>query len=143
MRGEKGQRWRFGEKAPRAEKKTYHEITLDVAELVGETLLLGVVGGTLDLVVVVVQTNDVCAGELDHFSCWATNTTSNIQNLHTLLHAHDVGEVVLVTCDCLFERLAEGESAEVEGLTPAIFVKIGCEVVVVSGESGVLCFTGL
>lgn len=97
-------------------------------------------GSTLDLVIVVVQANDIGAGEFDHFSCWTTNTASDVQNSLALLHVHDVGEVVLVTGNCLFEWLAVCESAEVEGLAPAVLVEIGSEVVIVSGEGSVFCF---
>jgi len=57
---------------------THHEITLDVTELVRETLLLGVVGGSLNLVVVVVQSDDVGAGELDHFSRGTADTAAHV-----------------------------------------------------------------
>ena len=121
----------------------YHEVALHIAQLVRQTLLLGVVCGALDLVVVVVQTNNIGTGELDHLSCRAADTTADIQNLHALLHAHDVGEVVLMTGDSLMERLAVGKSTEVEALTPAILVQVGREVVVMSGKSSVLCLPRL
>jgi hypothetical protein len=113
--------------------RAYHEVTLDEIELVGETLLCSVVGGSLDLVVVVVETSDVCARELDNLSGRATNTTTDIEDLHVVLEVHDVGEVVLVTGNGLFEGLAVGETAEVERLTPTVLVKIGGQVVVVTG----------
>lgn len=109
----------------------------------GKSLLLCVVCGALNLVIVVVQADDIGARELDDFSCRATDTTANIQNPHVLLQTHDVGQVVLMTGDGLFERLAVRESAEVERGTPAVLVKVGGEVVVVSCEGGIFCFAGL
>lgn len=79
-------------------------------------------GGTLDLVVVVVQAGDVSAGELGDLTSGAANTTADIKDLHTFLDADVVGEVVLMTGDGLVERLAKGVSAEVEGLAPAVLV---------------------
>ena len=107
-----------------------HEVTLDEVHLVGETLLLSVVGGTVDLVVVVVQTGDVSTAELDHLTSGTTDTAANIQNLHTILQTGLHGEVVLVAGDSLVEGLTVGETAEVEGRAPAIFVEVGGQVVV-------------
>jgi hypothetical protein len=119
----------------------YHEVTLDKVELVRKALLCSVVGGSLDLVVVVVETSDVCARELDNLSGRATNTTTNIKDLHVVLEVHDVGEVVLVAGNGLFEGLAE--TAEVERLTPAVLVKVGGQVVVVTGQGSVFSSSGL
>lgn len=123
--------------------RSYHEVTLDKVELVRKTLLSSVVGGSLNLVVVVVETSNICAREFDNLSGRATNTTTNIQNLHVVLEVHDVGEVVFVTGECLSERLAECETAEVEGLAPTVLVKVGSQVVVVAGEGCVLGSSGL
>lgn len=107
-----------------------HEVTLDEVHLVGEALLLGVVGGTVDLVVVVVQTGDMSTAELDHLAGGTTDTTANIQNLHAVLETGLHGEVVLVAGDSLVEGLTVGETAEVEGGAPTIFVEVGGQVVV-------------
>ena len=123
--------------------RSYHEVTLDKVELVRKTLLSSVVGGSLNLVVVVVETSNICARELDNLSSRATNTTTNIQDLHVVLEVHDVGEVVFVTGESLSERLAECETAEVEGLAPTVLVKVGSQVVVVAGEGCVLGSSGL
>ena len=124
-------------------RHAYHEVTLDKVELVGETLLCSVVGSSLDLVVVVVETSNVCARELDNLSSRATNTTTNIQDLHVVLEIHDVSEVVLVTGNGLSEGLAVGETAEVERLTPAVLVKVGGQVVVVTGQGSVFSSSSL
>ena len=41
------------------------------------------------------------------------------------------------------EAFAIGEPAEVERASPAVFVKVGCEVVVMPCEGCVLCFSSL
>lgn len=97
----------------------------------------------LDLVIVVVQAGDVCAGELGDLSCWSTNTATNIENLHSVLDADLVGEVVLMASDSLEEWLVGGEAAEVEGLAPTVLVKVGTQVVVMLGKSGVLSLSCL
>lgn len=86
--------------------------------------------GALDLVVVVVEAGDVGAGELGDLAGRAANAAADVEDLHALLDAHAVGEVVLVTGNGLVEGLADGEAAEVEGLAPAVLVQVGGEVVV-------------
>lgn len=107
-----------------------HEVTLDKGHLLGEALLGGVVGSTVNLVVVVVETGDVGTRELDHLTGGATNTTANVQNLHALLETGLHGEIVLVTGDGLVEGLTVGETAEVEGGAPAVLVEISSQIVV-------------
>ena len=48
-----------------------------------------------------------------------------------------MGKVVLVASNGLVERLAIGVAGEVERLSPAVLVQVGCEVVVVPCEGGV------
>lgn len=117
---------------------SYHKVTLDKGQLLGETLLLGIVRCSVDLVVVVVETGDVASGELCNLTGWAANTAANIEHLHALLDANAVGQVVLVAGNGLVEGLAGGEAAEVEGLAPAVLVQIGGQVVVVPRQSGIL-----
>lgn len=106
--------------------------------MLGKALLLGIVGCSVDLVVVVVETSDVAAGELCNLTGRATDTAADIEDFHALLDTNGVGQVVLVTGNCLVKGLAVGESAEVERLAPAILVQIRRQVVVVSRESGIL-----
>lgn len=87
-------------------------------------------GCAVDLIVVVVEASDASASELGNLAGGTANTTTNIKNLHALLHVHSVREVVLVAGDSLVERLADGEAAEVERLSPSIFVQVGRQVVV-------------
>lgn len=87
-------------------------------------------GGTLDLVVIVVQAGDVSAGELGNLTSGTANTAADIKNLHILSDANAVGKVVLVAGNGLIERLAGREAAEVERLAPAIFVQVGRQVIV-------------
>lgn len=117
---------------------TYHKVALDKGQLLGETLLLGIVSGSVDLVVVVVQAGDVASGELCNLTGRAANTAANVEHLHALLDANAVCQVVLVTGNGLVKGLAGGEAAEVEGLAPAVLVQIGGQVVVVPRQSGIL-----
>jgi hypothetical protein len=64
------------------------------------------VGGSLDLVVVVVQTGDVSTCELGNLASGTTNTAADIENLHTLLDTNLVGKVVLMTGNGLVEGFA-------------------------------------
>ena len=92
----------------------YHKVTLHEVQLVRKTLLLRISRGTFDLVIIVVQSSDVCAGELGNFSRWATNTTSNIKNFVSILDADFGRKVMFVAGNCLVEWFTVCESAEVE-----------------------------
>jgi hypothetical protein len=113
-----------------ADRITYHEITLDELQLIGQTLLLSISCGTLNLVVIVVQSGNVCSGELGDLSGGTSYTASNIQHFVTILDTDFRGEVVFVTGNGLVERFTVGKSTEMERLTPSVFVKIGGKVVV-------------
>jgi len=77
----------------------------------------------------------VCAREFCDLSGWAADTTSNIEDFVSILDANFCGKVVFVTSNGLVEWFTVCESAEVERLTPAIFVEICSEVVVtINGE---------
>ncbi|KAI6775056.1 hypothetical protein HG530_001814 [Fusarium avenaceum] len=110
------------------------KVTLDKVELVRQALLEGVVGGSLNLIVVVVETGDMGACELGDLASGTTNTTTNVEDLHALLDTNLVGKVVLMTGNGLVKGLALRESAEVEGLTPTVFVEIGGKVVVATHQ---------
>jgi hypothetical protein len=98
--------------------------------LVRKTLLLGISSSTLNLVVIVVQTGDVCTSELCDFSGWSTNTTAHIEDFVSIFDTNFGCEVVFVTGNGLVERFTVCEAAEVEGLAPTVFVEICAEIVV-------------
>ena len=72
----------------------------------------------------------MCASELCDFAGWSSNTTANIEDIVSIFDTNLRGEIVLVASNGLVERFTVGETAEVEGLAPAIFVEICSEVVV-------------
>lgn len=115
-----------------------HEVALDEGELVGETSLDGILCRSVDLVVVIVQARDMGVGELGDLAGGTTDTTANIQNLHALLDADLGGQVVLVAGNGCVKALALGEPTEVEGLAPAILVKVSGQVVVAARRDPVL-----
>ena len=73
-----------------------------------------IVCSTFDLVVVVVESGDMCARELCNLSRRATNATSDIKDALTVAQLHLCCEVVLVASNGLVEILAIGVAAEVE-----------------------------
>jgi hypothetical protein len=117
--------------------ESYHKVTLGELELVRQTLLLGIPSGTLNLVVVVVEANNVDAGELDNLSCRSSNTAPNIEDAHVVPQTHLMCEVVLVASNGLVERLSVGIATEVKALAPAILVQVSREVVVVPCKGGI------
>jgi hypothetical protein len=56
--------------------------------LVRQALLRGIPSGALNLVVVVVQSGDVGAGELCNLSSRATNTAANVKDFVSILDAN-------------------------------------------------------
>jgi hypothetical protein len=82
------------------------------------------------LIVIVVQTGDVGTSELCDFSRWSTNTTADIEDFVSVFDTNLRCEVVFVTGNGLVERFTVCETAEVEGLTPTVFVEIRSEIVV-------------
>lgn len=120
-----------------AEEATYHEIALDVAELLRQALLDRVVVCAVNLVVVVVEADDGGASELCNLASGAANAAANIEHPHARLEVHHHGKVVLVPGKRLSEGLAIGKAAEVEGVGPALLVHVGGQVVVVAGEGGI------
>ena len=94
---------------------------------------------TFNLIIVVVQTDNFGSGELCDLPGWPSNSTPNIENAHSLSHLHHVGQVVFVPCNSLIEALSIGETAEVEARSPAVFVDIGCKVVVMTSKGCIFC----
>ena len=95
-------------------KGTNHEISLDEVQLVCKALLLGISCCALNLVVVVVQAGDVCASELGNFSCWASNSTADVEDFVAVFDANFGGEVVFMAGNGLIEWFTVCETAEVE-----------------------------
>jgi len=112
-----------------------HKVALGRRPFLSDTLLLRIPQRALDLVVVVVQSHNVCTCELDHFSAWSTDAAADIKDTRIFLNAHLQGEVVFVTCNSLAEGLSVGKPTEVEGCSPPILVEIGGKVVVAGQES--------
>lgn len=54
-----------------------------------------------------------------------------------------MSQIVFVSSNGLVKALAISEAAKVEGSSPAILVKIRCQVIVVPGEGRIFCFSGL
>ena len=63
---------------------TDHKVTLDKIQLVRETLLCSISACSLDLVVVVVESSDIRSRKLGNFSSWTADTTTYIEDFHTL-----------------------------------------------------------
>ena len=93
---------------------TYHEVTLDEIQLITQTLLLRIMRRTLNLIIIVIETSDMCARELCDFSCWSSNTTSYIQNPLAILQLHLCSEVMFVAGDGLVEWFTVSVAAEME-----------------------------
>lgn len=83
-----------------------------------------------DLVRIDIQAGDVGSSKLDDFSCWPSNTAANIQHPHPRFDANVTCQKVFMSSHSLTKFLTVGKSTEVECLAPAIFIKIGRQVVI-------------
>lgn len=70
------------------------------------------------------------ARELRDLPCGSPYTATDVQNLHTLFEIHGMGQVVLMTSDGLTKGFAIARAAEVEGLAPAVLVKVSYKVII-------------
>lgn len=120
-----------------------HKVTLNVGKLIIKLLHLGVVVSLLDLVVIVVKTNNVNISKAADLTTGTTNTTANIKDLHASLEAHLVSKVVLMSGSGLLKVLALVVTREMERGAPTVLVKVGSEVVVVLGKGRVVLKSGL
>ena len=80
----------------------------------------------LDLVSIVVQSDDITSSERRDLSSRFANTTSNIKNSHRLIDLDPMGKVVFMARESLEQSLANAEAAQVERLRPTFFIEVGC-----------------
>lgn len=107
-----------------------HEVALDELDLILQTQILDILGGTTDLESVVVQTDDVDVGEPGDLTCGTADAAPDVQNPHSRLQTHLGGEVVLVTGKRSLESLALVKPREVERLGPSELIQFGSTIVV-------------
>lgn len=81
-----------------------HEITLLERDLVAQTSLGGLLGSSVDLEIVVVDTDNGSIGESSNLTSGSTNTTTDIEHLHTGSDVDLSSEVVLLSCELLISR---------------------------------------
>jgi hypothetical protein len=77
----------------------------------------------------------VCTRELCDFSGWTANSAPDVEDLVSIFDTNFGGQVMFVAGNGLVEGFAVCEAAEVEGLSPAIFVEVGAQVIVASEVS--------
>lgn len=86
--------------------------------------------GSLDLVRIIVQTDDIAPSESRNFSGRLAHTATDIKHSHRVIDVDPVSKVVLMARKCLKKGFPRRESTEMERLCPALFVQIGSKVVV-------------
>jgi hypothetical protein len=64
--------------------ETDHKVSLYKIQLVRKTLLCSISSGSLDLVVIVVESSDLGSGELGNLSSWTAHTTADIEDFHAI-----------------------------------------------------------
>ena len=82
-------------------KASHHEVVFDERDFVGQALFDRQSSGLLNLVVIVVHSNNLATCEGADLSCWSTDATSNVEDFLIVLDVDHVGEVVFMTSQCL------------------------------------------
>lgn len=107
-----------------------HEVATNKRDLALQARLFCVLARALDLELVVVEPNDLHVGETRYRPRRPAHSTPNIENTHAGPQAHLSSEIMLVARQSGSECLALEESAEVEGVCPAVLVKLSSTVIV-------------
>lgn len=110
--------------------RQFHKVALDIRDLVLEASMFRIPPCLVDLVLVVVDTNNVHIGKGGNLACGAPDTTPYIEHAHTRTQLHLRGKVVLMTSERLVETFPLVEAREMEGGTPSVLVHLGRTVVV-------------
>jgi len=113
---------------------------------VAQTSLGGLLGSSVNLEVIVVDTDNGSIGESSNFTSGSTDTTTDIENLHTGSDVDLSSEVVFLSCKLtisgwdtgvirrgtysLKESLSLVESTEVERVGPSVLVELGSTIIV-------------
>lgn len=75
----------------------FHEVTFSEVDLIRQTSLPGLLVGSLNLEVVIVETGDVRIGESTDFSGRCADATTDIKDAHVRFDTHHIGDVMFVT----------------------------------------------
>ena len=81
-----------------------HEVTLLERDSVAQTSLGGLLGSSVDLEIVVVDTDNGSIGESSNLTSGSTNTTTDIEDLHTGSDVDLSSEVVFLSCELIISR---------------------------------------
>jgi len=81
-----------------------HEITLLERNFVTQTSLGGLLCSSVDLEIVVVDTDNGSIGESSNLTSGSTNTTTDIEDLHTGSDVDLSSEVVFLSCELIISR---------------------------------------
>ena len=92
--------------------------------------MFGVVGSTLNLVPIVIESNDLAASKSSHLTGRASHSTPDIEDLHALLQLKLEGHVMFMASKRLEKPLVDRKAAEVKRLGPSLLVEISGKVVV-------------
>ena len=95
-----------------------------------QSLICGVSSRTFDLIIIVVQSSDMSASEFHNLPSWSANTTTDIENLHSLLDADLICEIMFMSGNGLLKWFTVCKPAEMERLAPAILIQVCYEIVV-------------
>lgn len=138
------QSWSIDRSQWTADNIAHHEVALHITQLRAQSSLGSVTSGSGYLIVIVVEPGDFGVGESTDFQGWTTDSTANIENLHTILQAQRVGQIVLMARNGLVKWFSMTKSTEVEAATPAILVQISRKIVVAGSiQSAHISTTGL
>lgn len=95
-----------------------------------EILFLRVFYRSRNLIRIVVKPNNFAPNILSDLSSRSTDTAANIENCHIVLKVQFISQKVFMSGESLEKGFTNSEAAEMEGLSPTLFIEIGRKVVV-------------
>ena len=103
----------------------------------------GVQSCALDLVGIVVDSDEAGPRMARQIAHRPANTAANIEHVHTGFQGQPFGEKMLMSYERRLEALAPAPGSEVKGLAPAELVEVGHQVVVAIHERAIMLLPAL
>jgi hypothetical protein len=103
---------------------------LNKTQLIRHTDLVGIAGGSPDLVFVDVEPRDVAPSEFGNLASGPSDTATYVQDFHAPFNVDGMSKVMLVTGNSFLEGFTTCGPVEMEALPKSEFVEVSREIIV-------------
>ena len=93
-------------------------------DLVGETFASSMRSCSLDLIGIIVQTDNAASGEDRNLPGRLADTTPNIKDSHRLVDLDSMSEIMFMASESLEQSFPSPETTQVERLSPSFLVEV-------------------